>query len=172
MGAQIDLSKAWLSRTYGDITAVFSWFNDQRALFLIPTLRARAPWFIVLEPVAHEWNDQDRDNFVPQLTGGQRRRLERLPKPVRDAFLADLQRSGLKLRATQACDVLGIEPSDMNVHRIISIVNDALPDLVRMPSAPAKEFRPGTFGHLELRADGQLMGGEEIRLEREGVAYG
>lgn len=172
MGASIDLRKAHLSRQYGDLTAVLSWFNDQRALFLIPNRRTKAPWFIVLEPVAHEWNDQDRDNFLPQLSGGQRRKLAQLPAPVREAFMADLAQSGLHQRATKACEVLGIEPSTINVHRVIGIVNSALPDLVAMPSKPLAEHYRGSFGYLEVRADGELVGGDDIRIEDEGASYG
>ena len=171
MGAQIDLRKAFLSRQYGDILAVLSWINDKRALFLIPALRQRAPWFIVMEQAAFEWNAEDRENFAPVLTGGQRRKLEKLPEAVRQSFMAELQQSGLNARAAKACDVLGIEPSRINVHRIISIVNDALEDLVRMPSAPPVEQLPGSFGTLQVREAGQVVSATDIRLDQEGIVY-
>jgi hypothetical protein len=172
MGVSIDLRKAHLSRQYGDILAVLSWMNDGRALFLIPALRRRAPWFIVLEQAAHEWNDQDRENFLPKLTGGQRRKLTQFPKAVADAFVAELAQSGLHARASKACEVLGIEASTINVHRVIGIVNDMLPELIRMPSAPPREHHRGSFGYAELRADGELLTGRDITVEDEGAAYG
>jgi hypothetical protein len=172
MGASIDLRKAHLSRQHGDILAVLSWINDKRALFLIPALRQRAPWFIVMEEAAFEWNADDRENFTPKLTPWQRRKLEKLAGPVRQGFMAELAQSGLNARAAKACDVLGIEPSRINVHRIISIVNDALEDLVRMPSAPPVAQLPGSFGTLQVREAGRVMSATDIRLEEEGVRYG
>lgn len=143
MTASIDLRRAHLTRRYGDLLAVFSWFNDQRALFLIPAHRKGAPWFIVLEPAAHEWNDQDGSMLMLIIS-----------------------------RAVKACDVLGIEATPRNARRIVAIVNDAIPELVRMPAAQPPEMLPGSFGSLILRADGKEIGGEEIRLESTGAAYG
>lgn len=144
MGASIDLRKAHLSRQYGDILAVFSWINDGRALFLIPAFRRRAPWFVVMERAAYEWDDRD-----PRML----------------AMVVQ--------RAVKACDVLGIEPTPANARRVIRIVNDAIPDLLLMPSAPLPEFLRGTFGHVELRANGELLAAQDIRIEAAGGAsYG
>lgn len=142
-GVSIDLSKAHLSRQYGDITAVFSWLNDGRALFLIPTYRRGAPWFVVLEPAAHEWDDHSATNV---------------------AMVA--------MRAMKACEVLGIEPSPINARRIVSLVDDALPDLIRMPSAPPTEYYAASHGQMLLRADGVPLASEEIRIEKQGATYG
>lgn len=57
MSASIDLSKAWLSRQHGDILAIYSWINDERALYLIPSVRGRAPWFVVCESAAYLYDD-------------------------------------------------------------------------------------------------------------------
>lgn len=143
MTVSIDLRRAHLTRRYGDLLAVFSWLNDQRALFLIPAVRKGAPWFVVLEPAAHEWNDQDGKMLLMVIS-----------------------------RAVKACDVLGIEPTPRNARRIVSIVNDAIPELVRMPSAQPPDMMPGSFGNLVLRADGKEIAGEEIRLEAAGATYG
>lgn len=142
-GVSIDLSKAHLSRQYGDITAVFSWLNDGRALFMIPTFRRGAPWFVVLEPAAHEWDDRSRTNIVM-----------------------------VAQRAVKACEVLGIEPTPQNARRMVSIVNDAIPDLVRMPSAPPTEYYAASHGQMLLRADGVPLASEEIRVEKQGAIYG
>lgn len=143
MPVSLDLRKAHCSRAYGDLLAVWSWIDDGRALFLIPHRRARAPWFIVLEAAAHEWNDQDPAMLMQVIA-----------------------------RAVKACDVLGVDPTPRNARRIIGIVNDALPDLIRMPSSPPADTRP-VIGQVILRANGQEVGGEEIRVEAtEGATYG
>jgi hypothetical protein len=57
MAASIDLRKAHLSRFHGDLMAVYSWIDDERALFLIPHLRKGAPWYIVKESAAYKYDD-------------------------------------------------------------------------------------------------------------------
>lgn len=143
MPATIDLSKAHLSRVHGDITVIFSWINDERAMILVPHLRKGAPWFVVMESAAHTWDDRDPRN---------------IPEVIR--------------KATKACEVLGIEANPWNIRRIAGMVIDGLPDLIRMPSSPPKEYHRANFGHMELRADGDLIAQENIRLEKEGASYG
>lgn len=143
MPATIDLAKAHLSRVHGDITVIFSWVNDERAMVLVPHLRKGAPWFIVMESAAHTWDDADARN-IPVVVA----------------------------KATRACEVLGIEPSPWNCRRIAGLVIDGLPDLIRMPSSPPKEYHRASFGHMELRGDGQLIAAEDIRMEKEGATYG
>lgn len=138
MGVSLDLRKAHMSRQHGDITAIFSWVNDERAMVLLPTYRPGAPWYIVCESAAWKYDEP--------------------------AYLAR--------QCVTACDVLGIEPNTANWSRIASIINESLPDLIRMPSAPPAEYLRGSFGHMELRADGQLIAGQDVRIEREGVSYG
>jgi hypothetical protein len=76
------------------------------------------------------------------------------------------------VQCVKACEVLGIKPSKENWARVGGIIVDGLPDLIRMPSAPRPDFRPGSFGEMTLRADGKVLAQQDIRLEREGVAYG
>jgi hypothetical protein len=57
MSATIDLSKAHLVRQHGDLVAVYSWFNDERALFLVPRYRKGAPWYVVAESAAYRYDD-------------------------------------------------------------------------------------------------------------------
>jgi hypothetical protein len=142
MAASLDLRKAHLSRHYGDIVAVFSWINDGRALFLIPRYRNAAPWFVVMEPAAHEWDDREGKNVMDVIA-----------------------------RAVKACDVLGIEPTPRNARRIVGIVNDSMVELLRMPSAPPTEYKPGSIGSMILREDGVPIASEAIRLEVEGATY-
>lgn len=142
MPASIDLSKAHLSRVQGDLTVIFSWINDERAMILVPHLRKGAPWFVVMESAAYTWDDMDARNV-----------------------------STVVKKAMKACDVLGIEPSPWNCRRVAGLIIDGLPDLIRMPSSPPKEHYRASFGHMELRAGGELIAGEDIRMEKEGAEY-
>lgn len=142
MPAQIDTRRAHLTRHHGDIAAVYTWVNDERAMVLVPWRRPGAPWYVVLDSAAYTWDDRVQSN-VPVVAR----------------------------KAHQACMVLGIEPTPTNCRRVAGIIIDGLPDLIRMPHAPDKEHYGASFGTLELRADGQPIAAEEIRLEKEGVAY-
>lgn len=143
MSVSIDLRRAHLHRPYGDILAIWSWINDERALFLIPRYRKGAPWYVVMEPAAHTWSDQDAKNIMAVVA-----------------------------KAYKACEVLGIEPNPTNCRRVAGIVNDAIPDLVRMPSAPPTQYRPESYGQMVLRGDGKVLAAEDIRVEAEGATYG
>jgi len=57
MSATIDTAKAHLTRRHGDIYAVFTWVNDQRAMVLIPANRPGAPWYIVMESASFEYDN-------------------------------------------------------------------------------------------------------------------
>ncbi len=142
MSATIDLSKAHLSRVHGDITVIFSWINDERAMVLVPHLRKGAPWFVVMESAAYTWDDEDANNIHIVVK-----------------------------KATKACEVLGIDPSPHNCRRIAGLVIDGLPDLIRMPSSPPVEYYKTSFGNMELRADGHVIAAEDIRIEKEGASY-
>lgn len=143
MSVSIDLSKAHLSRVHGDLTVIFSWLNDERAMFLVPHLRKGAPWYIVMESAAYTWDDMDAKN-VPIVVA----------------------------KAGKACEVLGIEPTPWNCKRLAGIIIDGLPDLVRMPSSPPTEYLRSSFGKMELRANGEVIAGDDIRIEKEGATYG
>lgn len=134
MPATLDTKDAHLVRYHGDIAAVYSWLEDQRALFLVPHLRPGAPWFVVPEPSAYAWNDED-------------------PDTARDV-------AG---RAAKACEVLGLEPTTRNAYRIAKIVVEGIPDLIKMPSKPPDRLG-AALGEMRALAEGQLVGGEEIRL--------
>lgn len=143
MTISIDLRKAHAHRTHGDITAIYTWINDERALVLLPHNRPGAPWYVVMEGAAYTWDDHDPKN-VPEVAR----------------------------KAVKACQVLGIEPSPRNVQRIAAIIIDGLPDLIRMPSSPPKDYVRGSFGTMLLMADGQKVAGDDIRIEQDGVTYG
>jgi hypothetical protein len=142
VAATLDPRKAHLTRYHGDIAAVYSWLNDERALFLIPHLRPGAPWFVVQDNVAYEWDDSD------------------------PAFAPNVAR-----KAAHACEVLGIEPTPRNAMRIASIIIEGIPDLIRMPSRQPDPLG-AAIGEVQIRANGELIGGEEIRLPVEsGVTF-
>lgn len=143
MPATIDTRKAHLTRQHGDITAIYTWVNDERAMVMVPTFRAGAPWFIVMESAAFTWDDEN-------------------PRNVQEVVR----------KSMKACEVLGIEPTPVNCRRIAGIVIDGLPDLIRMPSSPPAEFHRASFGRMELRAGGTPIAGEDIRVQKEGVTYG
>lgn len=143
MPATLDTRKAHLVRHHGDLVAIYTWINDERALVLIPRYRPGAPWYCVLESAAYTWDDMDARNV-----------------------------STVVKKAMKACEVLGIEPSPWNCRRVAGLIIDGLPDLISMPSSPPKEHYRASFGHMELRADGKPIATEEIRVEKEGVQYG
>lgn len=143
MPASIDTRKARIVRQHGDLTAIYTYVNDERALVLVPTHRPGAPWFVVCESAAYTWDDGDR------------------------RYVAEVARKSLK-----ACEVLGMEPTPTNARRVANIIIDGLPDLIRLPTAPDAELHKASFGRMELRADGRAIAGEEIRVEKEGAVYG
>lgn len=143
MAASIDTRKAHLTRPRGDLTVIYTWVNDQRAMVLVPHRRAGAPWFIVMESSSFSWDDSDPRNV-----------------------------STVVHKANKAYEVLGIEATPHNFRRLAGIIIDGLPDLIRMPSAPPTEYHRASYGNLMLKADGVPMASEEIRVEKEGVTYG
>lgn len=138
MPVSLDTRKAHLVRQHGDLMAIYTWVNDERALVLIPARRPGSPWYVVMESAAYRYDSP--------------------------AYLAT--------QCVKACEVLGIEASRANWVRVASIINEGLPDLVRMPSAPPAEQYDASFGRMELRADGELVTESDIRLDKEGALYG
>jgi len=143
MPATIDTRRAHLVRQHGDITAIYTWINEERALVLAPSHRPGAPWYCVMESASFTWDDNDP---------------------------ANIQRVAFK--AHKACVVLGIEPTSRNCTRVAGIIIDGLPDLIRMPSSQPPDFLRGSFGQMILKANGQQIAAEEIRVEKEGASYG
>lgn len=79
----------------------------------------------------------------------------------------------LKRQCQIAADVLDMEPSPNNWFKLARVIHDGLPDLIEMPSAPDDKLLTPSLGEMRMYADGKLMAGEEIRVEREeGVTYG
>ena len=79
----------------------------------------------------------------------------------------------LARKAMKACEVLGIEPTPTNARRIAGIIVDGLPDLIRMPSAQPAQLSKASYGQRKVRANGEVLSGDDIRVELPtGVAYG
>lgn len=140
MAIQLDPRKAHCVRQHGDVLAIYTWVNDERALVLMPARRAQgSPWFIVCESASWKYDD-------PQ-------------------YLAQ--------QARKAAEVLGMDETTSTWYRIAKIIIEGLPDLIRMPSAPLPDLG-SAIGEMKLMADGELVGGDEIRLEKDegALAYG
>lgn len=142
MSATLDPRKAFLTRRHGDLLAIYSWVNDERALILLPAHRPGTPWYVVLESAALTWDDSNPAN-VPAVAA----------------------------KALKACEVLGFEPTPRNAQRIAAIVIDGLPDLIRMPADPPAELHDTSIGRLTLRADGRTLAEQDLRFERAGATY-
>lgn len=149
MSVSLDLRKAWKHQRSGDLIVVLTWVNDERALVLMPALRKNAGWYVVQESAAYRWGVDHPDAAMR-----------------RDAMQHAVSQSHI------ACMMLNLEPSKMNRAKVISIISGWLPDLVRMPSAPEAEFKPGAFGQMFLSANGERIAGQDVREEVEGVSYG
>lgn len=78
----------------------------------------------------------------------------------------------LAKQSAQAARVMGMDETTSTWYRVADLILNYLPDLIRMPSAPEPEKMSHAIGEMKLMADGQLVKGEEIRLEKEGVTYG
>lgn len=78
----------------------------------------------------------------------------------------------LAKKAKLACDIMGMRPVPENWVKIASIINEGLPDLIEMPSAPPPELMSKSYGDLTLMADGEKIAGEALRLEKQGASYG
>ena len=57
MPVSLDLRKAHKVRRHGDLLAIYTWVNDERALVLLPSRRKNAAWFVVCESAAYRYDD-------------------------------------------------------------------------------------------------------------------
>lgn len=57
MGASLDTRRAHAVRQHGDIIAIYTWVNDERALVLLPAYRKGAPWYVVCESAAFRYDN-------------------------------------------------------------------------------------------------------------------
>lgn len=58
MGVSLDLGRAAFHRQHGDILAIFTWVNDERALVLMPAHRPKSPaWFVVCESASWRYDE-------------------------------------------------------------------------------------------------------------------
>lgn len=57
MSVTLDTRKAHLTRVHGDITAIYTWMDDERCMVLAPTYRRNAPWYVVKESAAFKYDN-------------------------------------------------------------------------------------------------------------------
>lgn len=77
---------------------------------------------------------------------------------------------GLARKAIKAADVLNLPSA---APKLGGMIESWLDELVTMPSAPPTELSRATYGQLVARADGRIIGGEEVRVPvSEGATYG
>lgn len=139
MGVQLDPRKAHKAHIVGDILVILTWVNDERAMVLMPAMRAAgSPWFVVCESAAYKYD-------TPEY---------------------------LARQARQAAEVLGMDETTSTWYRIANLIMNYLPDLIRMPAAPEPEKMSASIGEMKLLADGVIVGGDQIRLEKEAPVYG
>ncbi|MGL4573748.1 MAG: hypothetical protein ACRCV9_03060 [Burkholderiaceae bacterium] len=144
MSVTLDTRKAHLVRTHGDLTAIYTWLNDERAVVIAAHLRPGSPWYVVPESACYEWDDNDPAN-VPLIVQ----------------------------KCQKACEVLGVESSMTNCMRIARIVIEGIPDLIRMPPKPPDERVGIRIGAMQLRAEGELLVEQDVRMPvTSGVTYG
>jgi hypothetical protein len=73
-------------------------------------------------------------------------------------------------QSKKAAEALGMEGAHTWL-KIAAIIEEGLPDLIRMPSAPMPSYLKSTFGHMELRENGKTIASEDIKIETEGAEY-
>lgn len=78
----------------------------------------------------------------------------------------------LAAQCRKAAGVLGMGDDLDTWHKLATIIHDGLADLIRMPSSPLPEYHAASHGSMTLKADGQVIAHEDLRLEKEGASYG
>lgn len=78
----------------------------------------------------------------------------------------------LARQCKKAAEILGMGADTRTWFKLAQIINDGLPDLIRMPSAPPAELHNASHGQLTMRADGKAFASEEIKFEKKGASYG
>ena len=53
----LDLRKSHKVRRHGDLLAIYTWVNDERALVLVLARRNNPAWFVVCESAAYRYDD-------------------------------------------------------------------------------------------------------------------
>lgn len=135
MSAVIDTRKAHLVRQHGDITAVYTWINDERALVLIPTFRSRPTWYVIPDSAAYQYDD---DQYLKHAAVRACEIMGFGPSAQTAFRIASIIIEGLP-------DLIGMphEPADA--------VEEAVKAMKRV-------------GEMHLKADGEVVGSEDITV--------
>lgn len=59
MSVCIDTRKAHLVRQHGDIIAIYTWVNGERAMVLLPAHRKSAGWYVIPDSSAWQYDNDD-----------------------------------------------------------------------------------------------------------------
>ena len=135
---QLGGERAWLQRVLGDIVACFQWLDrpdidpegPHPCLVLYPAARRMEAGAYVI-PQKNAWAYADnRGNPTPQLLAS----------------------------AFQAAAQLGFFPDSMTVHRVVDIIVEGLPDLIRMPSEQPGELNTRREAVYGIEASAAING--------------
>lgn len=77
----------------------------------------------------------------------------------------------LARQAAKAAEVLGMDETTSAAYRIADVILNYLPDLIRMPATPDTECMDAAIGSMMLKADGQTVAQQDIRLDKAVPEY-
>ena len=77
----------------------------------------------------------------------------------------------LAKQSVQAARVMRMDETTSTWRRVADIIMNYLPDLIRMPAAPEPEKLDSAIGTVSLRADGELLHSEDIKIDKPVLEY-
>lgn len=127
---------AWLKRINHGLVSSYQWFNGEPAMFLYPAGKERGGAFVLPIDSAHQWV---MSNGHPDLAHA---------IPV----------------AMQAAKTMGLDTDKSTIRRIVDVIIDGIPDLLRMPPERPKTLdEPGVaIGEASIKLDGEVIHEREI----------
>lgn len=134
MSACIDTRKAHAIRQHGDITAIYTWVNDERAMVLLATYR-KAGWYVVLDSAAYQYDD---DEYLMR------------------AAIKACEVMGFGESAGTAFHIARI------IHEGLGDLVMMPPEPPDLVEEAVKEMK--RIGELHLKADGEIIGSQDITI--------
>ena len=126
---------AWLKRINHGLVSSYQWLNGEPALFLFPAGKERGGAFVLPLESAHQWV---MSNGHPDLAHA---------IPV----------------AMQAAKTMGLGADKSTIRRIVDVIIDGIPDLLRMPpKRPEPEQQGPAIGEAAIKIDGETVAEREI----------
>jgi len=134
MSVCIDTRKAHLVRKHGDIIAIYTWVNGERAMVLVPAFRKDGTgWYVIPDSAAFQYDD---DDYLLKAA----------------ARACDVM--GFGLSAPTAFRIANI---------IIEGLEDLIRMPAEQPDM-VEEAAKKCIGEMHLRADGEVVGSEEVLI--------